>query len=164
MYLDLSKLHFTVRNWKIHIFHKIVKLDVVSWYLQHLKRGFCFCQDFVWCLCKKGNCQLFFSDWKRGPTSPEFQESRSVSSSFDPSKLWYSAHLSAFQSTLQLFLCCHLFDYSCCNCGCCWTRSIPGKAMSIAHYFSLKKDLKREKKKEMQLLVTRKMTKLGFGP
>ena len=87
MYLDLSKLHFTVRNWKIHIFHKFVKLNVVSWYLQHLKRGFCFCQDFVWCLCKKGNCQLFFSDWKGGPTSPELQEPHSVSSFLEPSYL-----------------------------------------------------------------------------
>ena len=26
--------------------------------------------------------------------------------------LWYSAHLSTYQSTLQLLLCCHLFDYT----------------------------------------------------
>ena len=65
--------------------------------------------------------------------------------------LWYSAHLSTFQSTLQLFLCCHLFDYSCCTCGCCWTRSIPVKAINTAHYFSfkifLKKYLKNFKKR-----------------
>ena len=26
--------------------------------------------------------------------------------------LWYSAHLSTYKSTLQLLLCCHLFDYT----------------------------------------------------
>ena len=66
--------HFTMWNGNIHLFHKIVILGVVSWNLQNLKRGVCFCQDFVWCLCKKGNCQLFFNDWKGGPTSPRLQE------------------------------------------------------------------------------------------
>lgn len=114
MYLDLSKPHFTIWNGKIHIFQKIVIiLCVVSWYLQHLRTGACFCQNFVWCLCKKAtanfssmiggegqlvhNCksalQCFFIFWAI------------LTLVFSSSKLTY-------QSTLQLLLCCHLFDYT----------------------------------------------------
>ena len=35
--------------------------------------------------------------------------------------LWYSAHLSTFQSTLELVLCCHLFDYT-------WSVALLGKS------------------------------------
>lgn len=62
--VHLSKPHFTMWNGKIHVFHRIVILCVVCWYLQQHKTGVCFCQHFVWCHCKKGDCHLFFNDWK----------------------------------------------------------------------------------------------------